>query len=441
MWIEILLVLVFIVFSGFFASAEIAVVTSRKARIEAYAKEGSGSAKTLLTLIENPNRFLATVQVGVTIGGAVASALGGVLAIKALKPVIAGVPVQIISGWAEPLSIGMVICATSYLTLILGELVPKSIALMFPEKVALFLAKPIATFSKLSAIVVNILAASTNLLLKPFGKTAFMDRALISHEEIKLLIKEGKERGIFDLAEQELIHSVFEFTDISVKEVMVPTGQVVALSLDDPLTDVLFRIYEEQYSRYPVYSKEINNILGIIHTKDVCNMLSKHREINLRKLLRPPFYVPETLMISTLLADMRRKRMHMAIAVNEHGLVTGIVTIEDLLEEIVGEIRDEHDTEQPVIELGNSTYIVYASINIRDLKDDYEIELPESPQYDTLAGFVLTTLQKIPKSGETIELPDMKLTVVEVVHTRVAKVKIELIKNQEVIDETVPQIE
>ncbi|MEO5358565.1 MAG: hemolysin family protein [Nitrospirae bacterium YQR-1] len=436
MWIEVFLVVAFILFSGFFACAEIAVVTSRKAKVEALAKEGKGAAKTLLSLIENPNRFLATVQVGVTIGGGVASALGGVLAIEVLKPIIAELPVKIIAGWAEPLAIGLVICITSYLTLILGELVPKSIALMFPEKVALFVAKPISSFSKLSSIIVNILSASTNILLRPFGKTAFTDRALISHEEIKLLIKEGKEKGIFDLAEQELIHSVFEFNDISVKEVMVPTGQVVALSLDDPLQSVLSRIYEEQYSRYPVYSKEINNILGIIHTKDVCNMLSKKIEINLRKLLRPPFYVPETLMISTLLAEMRKKRMHMAIAVNEHGLVTGIVTIEDLLEEIVGEIRDEHDTEQPVIDIGNNTYIVYASINIRDLKDDYNIELPESPQYDTLAGFVLTTLQKIPKSGETIELPQMKLTVVEVVHTRVAKVKIELNNKQEVINDS-----
>ncbi|KWT86762.1 hemolysin family protein [Candidatus Magnetominusculus xianensis] len=433
MWLNLILILAFIFFSGLFAASEIAVITARKSIIETFLKEGSTNAKALLELKENPDRFLATVQIGVTIGSAVSSTLGGAMAVEVFKPLIASIPFKYISVSAEPIAIALVVAVIGYFSLILGELVPKTIALMYPERIALLAARPITYFSRISSVIVGILTKSANVILRPFGKTAFTQRAYISHEEIKLLIKEGKDRGIFEPAEQELIHSVFEFTDISVKEVMVPTGRVVTISLDEPLEDVLRLISEEQYSRYPVYNKELNNIKGILHAKDVFKLLTQNREIIIRKVLRPPFYVPETMMISHLLSEMQKKHTHMAIAVNEHGTVTGIVTIEDLLEEIVGEIRDEHDTERPVISIGLGVYIIYASINIRDLKEDFNIEIPESPQYDTLGGFVVTHLQKIPEGGEIIELDGMKITILEMVHTRVAKVKVEILEQENLI--------
>ncbi|MBF0554191.1 MAG: HlyC/CorC family transporter [Nitrospirae bacterium] len=433
MWLNLILILAFIFFSGLFAASEIAVITSRKFMIETFLKDGSANAKTLLDLKENPDRFLATVQIGVTIGSAVSSAIGGAMAIEVFKPMIASIPFRYISVSAEPIAIVIVVTVIGYFSLILGELVPKSIALMYPEKIALMVARPITYFPRISSVIVSILAKSANVILKPFGKTAFTQRALISQEEIKLLIKEGKDRGIFEPAEQELIHSVFEFTDISVKEVMVPTGRVIAVSLDEPLEDILRKISEEQYSRYPVYNKEINNIKGTLHAKDVFKLLAQNKEIIIRKVLRPPFYVPETMMISHLLSEMQIKHTHMAIAVNEHGTVTGIVTIEDLLEEIVGEIRDEHDIERPVISISPGVYIVYASINIRDLKEDFNIEIPESSQYDTLGGFVVTHLQKIPDGGEQIELDGMKITILEMVHTRVSKVKVEILEQENLL--------
>ncbi|MBF0564674.1 MAG: HlyC/CorC family transporter [Nitrospirae bacterium] len=442
MGFDIFLVFLFILFSGFFACSEIAVIASRKTMVETLVKEGSKRAGILMSLKTQPDRFLATVQIGVTIGTALSSAIAGAIAVTRIKPIIAGLPVGIISVSAEPIALGLVVGLVSYATLVIGELVPKTLALMNPEKVALIVARPIYAFSRISALFVNLLTGSTNLLLRPFGKKAFTQRGFISEEEIKMLIQEGKDRGIFETTEQELIHSVFEFTDISVKEVMVPIGQVVCITLDGNIDKTLRIISEEQYSRYPVYNKNINNIKGVLYSKDLFSLMAQNKEVNVRKLLRAPFFVPETMMISSLLGEMQKKRTHMAIVVDEYGMVSGIATIEDLIEEIVGEIRDEHDTERPVIEIGKDTYIVYASISIRDLKEDYAIDLPESPHYDTLGGFIVTTLQKIPERGETISLDHMKMTVVEMVNTRVSKVKIEVhgkecYKNEKLEEESI----
>ena len=453
------------------------------------AREGSVGAAVLLDLKKNPDRFLAAVQVGVTIVGATASAIGGATAVEILKPFVASLPIPFIEHYAEAVSITSIVVLISYVSLVFGELIPKSIALRDPERFGAMVARPVRAFQSLSSVVINFLTGTTNLIMKPFGGKAFSERSFVTEEEIKLLVMEGRESGVFDSDEQELIHSVFEFTDTSVKEVMVPIGQALTIDFDTPLEKALKIIAEEQFSRYPVYGGETNDIKGVLYAKDVFKFLaqgidrgstppprgatltsrgvtpasgsSTHASggaapASIRKLLRAPFYVPETMMISSLLRDMQKRRMHMAIAVNEHGLVTGIVTIEDLLEEIVGEIRDEHDTERPVIEIAPGTYIVYASINLRDLKEDYGIALPESPQYDTLGGFVITELQRIPDGGEVIELGGaaaagsgaggaggaggathaggnataasngMKLTVLEMVSKRVSKVKVEL---------------
>ncbi len=425
MWIEIFLILIFILINGFFAGSEIAVVTSRRTRIEALINKGNKNAKTLIDLKQNPDRFLATVQIGITIVGAVASAIGGATAYKLIKPIFESLPIKYISASSEAIAIGIVVIIISYLSLIFGELVPKSIALMNPEKFGLIVAKPILLFSRISSIFVSFLTISTNFILKPLGRRAFTQRSYITEEEIKLLIKEGRDRGIFEPSEEELIHSVFEFTDISVKEVMAPTSQVEAISIDTPVDEVLRIITEERYSRYPVYSKELNNVKGVLYAKDVFRMLAKNKEINIRKLLRAPFYVPDTMKISHLLREMQKKRMHMAIVVDEYGTVTGIVTIEDLLEEIVGEIRDEYDIEKPVVNIGEGVFIIDASINLRDLKEDHEIEIPESVEYDSLGGFIVTTLQKIPKQGDYISLDNMKITTLEMIGNRVSKVKVE----------------
>ena len=424
MWPDILLIIIFIFLNGLFASAEIAVVTLRRTRVRQLIEEGSKRALILDKFREEPKKFLATVQVGITLAAVLASAIGGATAVQVIKPVLSSVPVPIIAASSQAIAIGIVAAVITYFFIVFGELIPKSIALSRPETVGLLIAPFIQKFSTLASPFVQILRGSTNLLLKPFGKRAFSQRGYISEEEIKLLLEEGRERGIFEDQEKELIHSVFEFTDMSVKEVMVPSTQMVTISLGMSMEDIRTTIAEEQFSRYPVVGKDLNDIRGILYARDFLNMLVRGGA-DIRKLIKPPFFIPETLKISNLLREMQRKRVHMALVIDEYGGVSGLVTMEDVLEEIVGEIRDEYDVESPVLQLSDGTFRIDASISIRDLKEDYEIEIPESPEYETLSGFLLTALQKIPKIGDVVHIDAKKITILEMVGQRISKVKLE----------------
>ncbi|MBM4145257.1 MAG: HlyC/CorC family transporter [Nitrospira sp.] len=423
MWPDILLIVIFIIINGFFAAAEISVVATRRIRIRQLIEEGNKNALILKKFKEEPDRFLATIQIGITFAGVFAAAIGGAAAVKIIKPAIQEIPVKLVAASAEAISIGIVTVVITYFLLIFGELIPKSIALTNPERTGLKTAKIVDVFSKLAFVFVKILTSSTNFLLKPFGKKTHAGRA-ITEEEVKMLIREGGEQGVFEPAEQALIHSVFEFTDMSVKEVMMPSTQMVTIGLNMPVEDIKTVISEEQFSRYPVIGKDLNDIRGILYVKDFLNALGKGA-VDIRKLIKPPYFIPEMMNISNLLKEMQRKRVHMALVIDEYGGVSGLVTMEDLLEEIVGEIRDEYDTESPVIQLSEGVYLVDASISIRDLKEDYKIELPESTEYETLSGFLLTALQKIPKVGDVIEIESRKITVSEMVGQRISKIKLE----------------
>lgn len=435
MWLEILLISIFILINGFFAASEIAVVTSRRSRIKQLMEEGSKNAIVLNKLRETPDRFLATIQIGVTLAGAIASAVGGAAAVKVIKPLLKDVPIPIISASSEVISIGIVVVIIAYFSLIFGELIPKSLALSNPEKLGLITAPIIDKFSKIATVFVRILTMSTNILLKPFGKKAFTQREYISEEEVKLLLEEGREQGVFESEEKKLIHSVFEFTDTFVKEVMIPSPQMVTVGINKSVDEVKSIISEEKFSRYPVIGKDINDIRGFLYAKDFFNILSSTGKVDIRKIIKPPIYTPETMKISILLREMQKKRVHMAIAIDEYGAVSGLVTLEDLIEEIVGEIRDEYDTESPVIQLGDGSMIIDASISIRDLGEDYSIDIPESPEYETLGGFIVTFLQKIPQTGDTVEIEDKRLKIIEMVGQRIAKVKLEQLP-KETLEET-----
>ena len=423
MWSDVILIIIFIIINGFFAAAEIAVVATRRIRIRQLVEEGNKNALILQTFKEEPDRFLATIQIGITFAGVIAAAIGGATAVKIIKPAIQELPIKALAASAEGVSIGIVTLVITYFLLIFGELIPKSIALTNPERIGMKTAHIVQIFSKAAFIFVKALTFSTNVLLRPFGKKTHAGRA-ITEEEVRMLIKEGGEQGIFEPAEEALIHSVFEFTDMSAKEVMVPSTRMVTISIHLPVEDIKTFINEEQFSRYPVIGKDINDIRGILYVKDFLNALTKG-VVDIRKLIKPPYFIPETMKISNLLKEMQRKRIHMALVIDEYGGVSGLVTMEDLLEEIVGEIRDEYDIESPVIQLSDGTFLVDASISIRDLREDYTIEMPESSEYETLSGFLLITLQKIPKVGDIVEIDGKKITISEMVAQRIAKVKLE----------------
>jgi putative hemolysin len=425
LFFEILFIAILILLNGYLAGTEIAVVTARKSQIRHMAEKGRKNAKIFLKLKEEPDRFLATIQIGITGVSVLASAVGGAAAIEVVKPALEAVPVNAISVAAEPIAIGIVVVIITYFSVIFGELVPKSIALMHPEQVGLAAARTIDLFSRINSIFVKILTFSTSIVLIPFGRKPFTERAYITEEEVKLLIKEGGKTGVFEPAEEKILQSVFEFTDMSAKEVMVPDTQMVAIQIDRSSQEILTLIEEEQFSRYPVYGRELNDIRGILNAKDFLTLFGKTGQVDIRKTIRPPFYIPETMKISLLLREMQRRRIHMALVVDEYGGVSGLVTMEDLVEEIIGEIRDEHDVESPVIHLPNGTLLIDASISLRDLKEDHQIALPESTEYETLGGFLMTALQKIPKVGDVVVTEGKRMGIVEMVGQRISKVKLE----------------
>jgi putative hemolysin len=422
---EVFLIAILILLNGYLAGTEIAVVTARKSNIKKLAESGNRSARVFLKLKEEPDRFLATIQIGITGVGVLASAVGGAAAVKAIKPALQAVPISPLSLAAEPISIGIVVVMITYFSVIFGELVPKSIALRHPETIGLWTARTIDAFAKINSIFVKALTFSTSLVLRPFGRKPFTERAYITEEEVKLLIKEGGKHGVFEPAEEKILQSVFEFTDMSVKEVMVPDTKMMAIQIDRTPREVLSIIEEEQFSRYPVFGRGLNDIRGILNAKDFLTLLGKTGQVDIRKIIRSPFFVPETMKISLLLREMQRRRIHMALVVDEYGGVAGLVTMEDLVEEIIGEIRDEHDTESPVTQLSDGTLLIDASISLKDLKEDYHIPLPESPEYETLGGFLMTMLQKIPQSGDMVEMEGKRIRIVEMVGQRISKVKLE----------------
>ena len=429
MLISIFLIIIFIFINGFFAASEIAVVTLRKSRIRKLMDDNKKNAAILHKLRETPEKFFATIQIGVTLAVTLASAIGGVIAVETLKPILEGISIPFLSASSEAISIAIVASVITYFSIIFGELIPKTVALSHPETVGLLSARTIDKFSKLANIFVQILMFTTNMLLKPFGKKAFRKKSYISEDEIKLLLEEGRETGIFEDEEKQLIHSVFDFADIFVKEVMVPTPQMVTIGINMPIDQVKQIILEEKFTRYPIIGKDLNDIRGTLHAKDFFNTLLKTDNIMIRKIIKPPLFAPETMKISFLLRDMQKRRVHMAIVIDEYGAVSGLVTLEDLIEEIIGEIRDEFDTESPVIHLKDGSMIIDASINIRDLYDDYTVAIPESPEYETLGGFIVTTLQRIPQPGDEIQIDSQRLKIIEMVGRRISKVKLDKIEN------------
>lgn len=423
---EVIFIIILILANGFFSGSEIAIISARRSKLEKLAKEGNQSAVIAGKLKDDPDRFLATVQIGVTVIGTLASAVGGVAAIEVLKPLIQTIPYWPFQSYGEVISLGIVVIAITYIMLVLGELVPKNLGLRYAERGACLVARPIDFLSRISSIFVGLLTRSSNLVMHPFGAKGTEDAAFISEEEIKYYIKEGRTKGIFEETEEALIHGVFEFADTMVKDVMVPKHKVIAIDIDTPPEKVLDFIVESGFSRYPVYKERLNHIVGILYNKDIFKVMEEKRPIFLKDLVRPPYFIPETVMISRLLRELQRKRVHMAIVVSEHGEVSGLATIEDLLEEIVGEIEDEYDIEKGGLigRLKDGTMIIDASASIRDLRDA-GLSFEDSEEYTTLAGFMLSKLQKIPKGGEFVVHNGYKLTVVDVEGRRIIKVKAE----------------
>jgi len=426
-WFEAVLILMLILANGFFAASEIAMIAMRKSRIDALLERGFASAAAVARLKNDPDRFLATVQIGVTLVSSFASALGGAAAIGFLKPQIAEIPIPGLMPWAEAIALTIVVLPISYMSLVLGELVPKSLALRFSEQIACFVARPIELLARGSSIIVKILMASSNFVLRIFGGKENESASFISVDEVKSLIREGTAKGVFNETERELIHSVFEFTDTPVKAVMKPRTEIHAIEAHADLAEVAQDFVDSGFSRIPVYEDDLDKIIGILYNKDVFKALQERSDFRVREHLHPAFFVPATLPTSELLKQLQRRRLAMAMVVNEFGEVEGVVTLEDLVEEIVGEIRDEYDREErgPVERMPDGSMVVQGSALLKDLKADFDLPFEESADFHTLAGFMLSRLKHIPRGGEWVENNGYKLTIVDMEDRRIVKVKLD----------------
>ena len=362
-WLELVAIAALIFANGFFAAAEISIIAVRKSRLSQLISEGKPAASTVAALKEEPARFLATAQIGITVVGSMASVIAGAAAVRYLEPVLHNALPAVVQNWTEALALAVTVILISYFTLVLGELVPKSLALRYSERLAHFCAGPIHRLSILAAPLVKTLTLSTDAVLWLFCHHVTGEEAFISEEEVKHMVHEGARHGIFDEAEHQLIHSVFEFTDTSVREVMVSRSEVHAVEAAGALPDILKRLVETGFSRMPVFQGDLDHVIGIVHIKDLLREIEKPQSAPLASIMHPAFFVPDSMQISDLLRELQSRRTHMAMVVNEFGTVVGLVTIEDLLEEIVGEIRDEFDIdeEQPVQELSDGSLLVDGS--------------------------------------------------------------------------------
>ena len=411
--------------NGFFSGSEIAIISIRRGRVEQLIAEGSGAARRVKHLQDNMDRFLATAQIGVTLMGTLAGVIGGYLASRYLEPVLQRVP---IARWL-PVAVEatvMVGVGIVYVELILGELVPKALALRFTDTVALLVAWPLDMLARVSRALIAFLTASTRAVLFLFGIRDLGHRTFVSEEEIKHLVKEGRQQGVLDQTEEELIHSVFEFSETPVKKVMVPRPKIFALDVSTPPEEVARLMVESGFSRVPVYDGSPDNMVGVVYIKDALRLLEKRQPVVLRKILHPVHFVPETKKVGELLKELQKRRTHLALVIDEHGSLVGIVTLEDLLEEIVGEIQDEYDWEERSVErMRDGSLVVDGTLSAAELRQTYDIPIPESEDFDTVAGFMLDCLGAVPRGGEVVAVGEWRLTVVDVEKNRISKVKID----------------
>jgi putative hemolysin len=424
---ELLVIFALTLANAFFAGAEIAIVGIRKTRIQQLAEEGSRGAAAVLALRANPERFLATVQVGMTVVGATAAAVGGASIAKQLAPVLARQPA--LQPHAEGLALGLVVAGVSYLTIVIGELVPKSLALRASERYSLLVARPLVGLSFLARPLVWMLSKSANVLLKPFGDETTFTEGRHSAEELQQLVEEASQAGTVNPEAAEIASRALELPELLASDVMVPRRDVIAIPInvsDDELRRILL---EQTKSRLPVYEERIDNVVGYISVKDLLSLAWERQLIVLRDAIRQAFFIPTTMNAVALIKEMRRRHQPFAIVVDEHGGMAGLVTMEDLLEELVGEIFSEHEADgaELVIRRDDGSLLVNGLAKIRDVNRELDVELPDDGSWSTIAGLVLALAGRLPAVGETFEAaPGVELRVVDASPRRIRSVEVRM---------------
>lgn len=427
---KIILLLALVLVNAFFAMSEIAIISLNDTKIERMAEDGHKKAKQVVKLTKNSNRFLSTIQIGVTLAGFLTSASAATNFADMLTAAVTkawNIPASIVS----PISVVLITVIMSYFSLVLGELAPKRIAMQAPEKVSFAVVGVLLFISKVTAPFVKVLSVSTNFVVRLLGFDPNADEEVVTEEEIRMMVDVGEEKGVIENTQKEMINNIFEFDDLDAGDIMTHRTDVVAVDVNDTtLEDFINLSIEEGFSRVPMYEDDIDNIIGIVYVKDLLQFVGKQvsTKQTLRSIVRDAYFIPETKSCGELFKEMSAKHIQMAIVVDEYGGTAGLLTLEDIVEAIMGNIQDEYDDEEDEIsKINDTTFTVEGTIDIEEIDELTGKKLPEG-DYETLAGFIIDQLQYIPKDGEMneIQFENVKFTVLEVNERRIEKIKVEI---------------
>lgn len=429
MFTEILFLIVLIVLNAFFAASEIALISLNDNKIKLMAEEGNKKANIINKLLREPSKFLATIQIGITLAGFLASAFAAENFSGRLVNVIKKIGVPIPDSWLKNTSVVIITIILSYFTLVLGELVPKRLAMKKAEPISMFVAGPLNFLSVVTSPFVKFLTQSTNFFVRLFGVNPNEEDEKVTEEEIRLMVDVGEENGSIDEIEKEMINNIFEFDNKTVTDIMTHRTDIGALPVDATFEEVTSFINKEKYSRIPVYEDNIDNIIGVLHAKYVIQYLSDDeakKNFNIKDITRRPYFVSVSKRTDELFKEMQKNNTHMAVIIDEYGGTAGIVTLEDLIEEIVGSIFDEDDeVEKDIDKLDENTFIINGTTSLYTVRNKLDVELP-TEDYETLGGFVVGQLGKIPDKDDnpSVEFNGLLFKVEEVHEKRVSKVKV-----------------
>ncbi|MCC5648755.1 hemolysin family protein [Nostoc sp. XA013] len=420
---EISIILVLIIANGVFSMSEMAVVSARKVRLQQLANQGDTKAKAALKLAESPNHFLSTVQVGISLIGILTGAFGGATIANRLAVYVKVVP--LLAPYSEPLSFGIVVLLITYLSLIVGELVPKRLALNNPERIASIVAIPMQALSAIASPMVYLLSASTDLILRLLGITASTEPQ-VTEEEIKILIEQGTEAGTFEEAEQDMVERVFRLGDRPVSYLMTPRPDIVWLDLDDSAEENRHKMVDSAYSRYPVCQGGLDNVLGVIPVTDLLARSFRGEPLDLTVGLRQPIFVPESTRGLKVLELFKQTITHMALVVDEYGVIQGLVTLNDIMSEIVGDVPSTDGQDHPqAVQREDGSWLLDGMLPVEEFLELFGMEEWESEEpgsYQTLGGFVITHLGRIPAAADHFEWQNMRIEVMDMDGNRVDKV-------------------
>ena len=421
-----------VLLNGFFVAAEFAMVRVRGSQIELRAKTGSGVAKVARGMMHNLDGYLAATQLGITIASLGLGVVG--------EGVVTRIMINVFQLFNVVLSPGIITAAhvvsfavITIFHIVFGELAPKSLAIQRSVPTVLAVSVPLRIFYITFKPAIWLLNGFANFMLRLFGiKTVAGHEAHHSSEELQYLLEQGKETGALDSSEHELIQNVFDFNERVVKNIMVPRTKISAIELSTETDELLEKLITEGYSRMPVYDEVIDKIVGVVHTKDILPLLARNEEIILKDIIRKPYFIPETKKINDLMAELQQKRIQIAIVSDEFGGTAGMVTLEDIVEELVGEIQDEYDEEKPIVEVINEReFIINALAPIYDVNEHLPHDLPEDGDFDTVSGWLGHTFGKIPDVGEQREANGYNITVLKKSDQNIESVKLELLLNDE----------